>query len=236
MPYTFSKTGTHHLEHREENQDAVSFKEDGRYAVITLADGVSSCPNSREGAEIAAREMTRLLFLKAPHFLSFPEETIAELSLAHIRWELKKKAEELNIEIDELSSTLCSALYDKKTKRLLLVNLGDGLIITVGKNGCSLPVMPYDSRNGCVATTTPKAEKHMTVRKMAGDQLKSVYICSDGAWRSLFSRNTMKQEVREILQSNHKDRLGNYLDQNEHFDDCTFVSMDLKRKYERKPA
>ena len=233
MTYTFSKTGSHHLERKEGNQDVVTHEENERYAVITLADGVSSCTNGREGAEVAAREMTRLLFHKAEHFMEFPEETIAELSLAHVKWELRKCAEQLNVDIDELSSTLCSALYDRKTRKLLLINLGDGLIITGSKKGCAIPSMPSDSRNGCYVTTTPEAEKKMKVRKLDAGVYESIYLCSDGAWRNLFDRSHMRQEVQYMINNNRSVQLGDYLNNMEPFDDCTFVSMELRRS-ERK--
>ena len=233
MTYTFTKTGSYHLERKEGNQDVVTHEENDRYAVITLADGVSSCTNGREGAEVASREMTRLLFHKAEHFMSFPEDMVAELSLAHIKWELKKCAEQLNVDIKELSSTLCSALYDRNTRKLLLINLGDGLIITGSKNGCAIPAMPSDSRNGCYVTTTPEAEKKMKVRKLDAGVYESIYLCSDGAWHNLFERSRMCKEVQYMIKNNRTEQLGDYLGRKETYDDCTFISMEL-RKGERK--
>ena len=236
MPYTFTKTGTGHLERNEENQDVVHFEENGRYSVITLADGVSSCTNGKEGAEIASRELKRLLFEKASHFMSFDEGTVAELSLAHILWELERYARENQISVEELSSTLAGALYDKKTKQLLLVNLGDGMIITGNREGCFLAARPSDSRYGTTVTTTYGARNEMKVRKLDGTKFESVYLCSAGAWRCMFDRIQMTEPVQKMIRNNNYRKLGTYLTSRNPFDDCTFVGMKLKQKYERKTA
>jgi serine/threonine protein phosphatase PrpC len=168
--------------------------------------------------------------------MDFPEETVAELSLAHIRWELQQKADAMHIDVKELSSTLCSALYDRKTRKLLLVNLGDGMIITGSKSGCAVPAMPSDSRNGCYVTTTPEAEKKMRVYKMDAGTAETIYLCSDGAWHNLFERSRMRQEVQTMIKMKRNKQLGDYLQKQDPFDDCTFITMELKKKSERNYA
>ena len=94
--------------------------------------------------------------------------------------------------------------------------------------------MPSDSRNGCYVTTTPDAEKKMKVRKLDAGVYESIYLCSDGAWHNLFDRSRMRQEVQFMIRNNRSSQLGDYLSHTEPFDDCTFISMDLKKNSERK--
>lgn len=50
MIQKLSEAGTHHGSADKENQDVVCYGNNKKYAVISLADGVSSCKMARDGA------------------------------------------------------------------------------------------------------------------------------------------------------------------------------------------
>ena len=67
-------------------------------------------------------------------------------------------------------------------------------------------------------------------------QENTIYLCSDGAWHNLFERSRMRQEVQTMIKMKRNKQLGDYLQKQDPFDDCTFITMELKKKSERNYA
>lgn len=227
MIYTLSDTGYHHSALSEENQDAVSFATNRKYTVISLADGVSSCKEAKKGAEIACRAVTDLLLMKGDYFLEFEKDQISRGVMAHVLHEIDRQARKESKCTDEYSSTVESALYDKKHHKLLFFHLGDGVIIASGKNGCRVIANPAHSTAGCCVTTTQNAVSATKVGIIDTASFDSVVICSDGAWREMYSGNRLKTEVASFLVERNFDKLKHFLRSQHCFDDYSFISMDL---------
>ncbi len=228
MIYTFSHTGACHAASHVQNQDAVCHAENKRYAVISLADGVSSCSEAKTGAEIAGRAITNLLFKKGSAFFEMNGRQVLELGLSHILYELKQRAMEDKKEPEAYSSTISSVLYDKAKQRLLCFHLGDGIILAAGGGRCRILAMPADSSSGCCATTTENAHEMAVFKDVSAVGMESVMICSDGAWRQMFERNRLKPEVSAMISNHEMRRLEEYLGSQEIFDDHSIIFMDLQ--------
>ena len=56
----FTKIGTFHLNKKIENQDSFLHSSNERYDIISLADGVSSCVNSKIGSTIACETVNKM--------------------------------------------------------------------------------------------------------------------------------------------------------------------------------
>lgn len=224
----FSNRGTCHAASHTENQDAVCHAENKRYAVISLADGVSSCREAKTGAEIAGSAITNLLFKKGSMFFEFDDRQVSELVLSHILYELRQQAKEEEKEPEAYSSTVSSVLFDKNKQRLLCFNLGDSIILAAGGGRCRILAMPADSSSGCCVTTTENAHVMAFSRVISTAGMESVMICSDGAWRQMFEKNRLKPEVSSLISNHEFDRLEEYLRRQEIFDDHSMISMDLQ--------
>ncbi len=231
-----SEMGTNHGDGTGENQDALCHAQNKDFCVISLADGVSTCKEAKCGAEIASRAITNLLLKKGDHFLEFGNEKIAELALSHILFELKQRAENDSQNLEDYSSTVASVLVDKRKKRILCFNLGDGIILAVGKGKCRVLAMPADSSSGCCVTTTKSATKMASVKIFDAKAVESIVICSDGAWKQMFDKNKLKPEVFSLLANNEYDGLMDFLVGQNCFDDYSFISLNMKQRNRRKSA
>ena len=234
--HQLSKTGTYHLDAHEENQDALCYGCNRSFSVISLADGVSTCKEAKRGAEIASRAITDLLLQKGDHLFGFENQQIADFALSHVLYELKQKASEDRENLAEYSSTIASVFWDKRHGKLLCFNLGDSLIMATGKSGCRVLAMPSDSSSGCCVTTTKNALLMATVRVIDTSQIESVIICSDGAWKPMFTKNKLRPEVAALLIRQEFEELKAFLNKQDCFDDYSFISMDIQRECRRKSA
>lgn len=231
-----SEMGANHSGESGENQDALCHAQNKDFCVISLADGVSACKEAKCGAEIASRAITNLLLKKGDYFLEFGNEQIAELTLSHILFELKQRAENDSQNLEDYSSTIASVLVDRKKNRILCFNLGDSIILAVGKGKCRVLAMPADSSSGCCVTTTKSAAKMVSVKIFDADAVESVVICSDGAWRQMFDKNKLKPEVFSLLANNEYDGLMDFLVGQNCLDDYSFISLNMQQRNRRKSA
>jgi hypothetical protein len=232
----FSHIGAYHDSIHEENQDVVYSGTNRRFSVISLADGVSSEKEARAGAEIASEAVTNLFLYKGDCFMDFETEKIAEFTASHVLYELNQKAAADSKAVEDYSSTIASVVYDKRKRKLLLLNLGDSMIIAASNGKCFILAMPSDSLNGCCVTTTKKAALMTKVKVMDVGVLDSILICSDGAWKNMIIKNRLKPEVASLIACGEYRKFKDYLESQESFDDYSFISMDLKHNHRRKSA
>lgn len=236
MVSLLSDIGMYHRETDGENQDVVSQKENKRYSVISLADGVSTCSRAKTGAAIASASITNLFFKNASFFLEFDEKQIAEYTLSHILSELTQQAENDLTDLCEYSSTISGVLYDHVTRKLLFFNLGDSIIIAVENGMCKIVSMPSNSREGCCVTTTNGAIECIHTGVIEAASFDSIIICSDGAWCHMFEKNKLKREVASMLCRKAFNELADYLSIQRCYDDYSFISIDTIQKDRRKSA
>lgn len=228
MIYQYSTIGLRHAATGGENEDALSSGENGRYTAITLADGVSACREARAGAERASTVLKKMLLDKGTDLFDFSGRQIAEVTLCHILYHLERLAEANGGTAEDYSSTISGVLFDRWKDRLLLVNVGDGMILAQGSCGSRILAVPSDSSRGCCVTTTRNACLAATAKVMTAEGLDSVLICSDGVWRHLFENGRLEPEVAELLAGEDWRGLAAYLDSWDRQDDCTFIALDLK--------
>lgn len=222
-----SEAGAWHRQAGVENQDAVAHGSNRRLTGIFLADGVSECVQAGVAARVSCDAMAYLLLNRGQFFFDFSKEERADYSVAHLRRELQNRANEEGNPLEEYSSTFAGVLLDKKTNRLLVMNLGDCLVAGVRSGSFTILSRPDDSSRGCCTATTVGAEKAFRsgVEDAAG--LESVFICSDGAWRLLFEGGRLKAEAETLLLRRAYGELADFLRKAEPYDDCSFISLTL---------
>ncbi|MCD7854280.1 MAG: protein phosphatase 2C domain-containing protein [Clostridiales bacterium] len=232
-----SKRGAYHAAEKEENQDAVYFGSNKDFYVISLTDGVSACKKAKEGAETAGRAITDLFLKAGKLFFELDEKKAAEIILAHILYEQKICADKAGENLNEYSCTAACVVFDRKKNKILCFNLGDGMIMAAGRGSCRVVCPPSDSSSGCCVTTTENAAEMVSVRVYDAALIDSVVICSDGAWEVMFEKNCrLKEEADSLLINSEYDKLGDFLTEQNSFDDYSFISLDMRRKKRRRSA
>ncbi len=229
MIYQYSTMGARHAASGGDNEDALSFGENGRFAAVTLADGVSACQAARAGAVRASEVLKKMLLDKGAGLFDFSGRQIAEVTLSHILYHLERLADKSGGTVEDYSSTISGVLFDRWEDRLLLVNVGDGMILAQGSCGSRILAMPCESSEGCCVTTTRNACVVATAKVMTVDGLDSVLICSDGAWRHLFEGTGLGPEAAALLSGEDWCGLAAYLDGQNCQDDCSFIALSLKQ-------
>ena len=225
MQDQFSHMGGRHRRSGGENQDALWAEETARFAVIALADGVSSCRRAKCGADIACRTLARLMLSQGSRLLSFPPEDTAGFALSRIRYELQKEGGPA----EDYASTAAAVLLDRKSRKLLCFNLGDGLIGGTEAGRCRILAAPSDSSAGCCTTATVGAEQAAAVCTLPVGRLDSVFLCSDGAWEHLTEAGQLTEEAAGLLADRSYGELERRLIAREPQDDFSLIAMELKR-------
>ncbi len=207
---------------------------DGRLYAAVLADGVSLCSASRTGAEVACKVLLKLFLLKGDMLLDNSEacdnEGKSQLIISHVLYELAEKAKSEARDLEEYSCTLSGVLADSESGKMLYFSLGDSIIIAVSRCGlrCRILTRPDNNHEGICVTTTKDAAAMSKLGIESMKDFASVIIFSDGAWREIFNRNVIKNEVKEILAVQNYDKLKEFLKGREIFDDYSFIALNLE--------
>lgn len=227
MIYECRRTGLRHERAGAGNQDSICVKRRGRLTAVALADGVSTCLMAEEGAETAAQAAADLFSLKGKELMEYDEKDIAEIVTSHVLFELSSKAEEGTGQTEDYSSTLSAVMYDSQAGDLLIYNLGDCIVLAAADGQCSIAAMPYDSSDGCCVTTTIGAASAASVRKMDAGRIDYVVLCSDGAWREMFSKGHIIDSVKGMISEGRFGDLEEYLKECRCEDDNSFAALRI---------
>ncbi len=222
-----SEAGKHHGYDNEKNQDCVLYEKKNNVLYIILADGVSSGKYSADGARIACKITKEFLNAMGEKIFERNSYEIAGSLLADINIALKCEAEKSQTNINEYASTIAFSVIDNNRNEIYYFSLGDNLILALGEKKFTVLTMPSDSREGCCVTTTLNGYMYSKSGVINTIEVKSVVICSDGAWNIMYNRNKMYPVVREALINRDYDSLRKLLKGKERVDDCSFISIDL---------
>lgn len=228
MIYQYSRTGTYHIQNGQNNQDVILTKETKRFSAAVLADGVSSCSKAAEGAAIAAKALIELLMDSGEFFFGFDSKKTTDFILSRVLFELNKTAQKSGNDAAEYSSTLCSVIFDKTTRKLLYFSLGDSMITATGSKGFEILAAPYeDNGTGCCTTTTENASAAVRTAVINAEEYDSVLLLSDGAWANLFCKGSLSGNVRDMIVRQDMPALAAYIENLGGQDDNSFIAMEL---------
>lgn len=185
-----SQRGEYHARNDQPNQDIVRKRENGLYAVAAVADGVSSCPFAREGAELACRIAIDFFMSDAEYLFDFSPEKIAYLFIELIKVHLSKAALAAEASLSDFSSTLLLCGVDKKNGRLLAINLGDGAVVIERGERSGIVLMPRRFNKSCCSTTTENAYLSAQTILTDTEDVSRICIFTDGALDRLCGADT----------------------------------------------
>lgn len=175
-------------------QDYVCHESYRGIGAIVLADGAGSASHAEAGAKIVATCVARFLTRNLRELVA-SEEANARLMILNVaRQALVEQADQLQIDLRELASTLLFAVSDNKV--MLTGQLGDGRI---GIRAKYLPVWRVidtaykgEFSNTTVFITSPNAEQYLKLALIPVKDVSGCVLMSDGAESCLYQRATEK--------------------------------------------
>lgn len=184
--YSYSKTGQWHKAHNQENQDAVYYFENDDIVFCAVADGVSSCENSKRGAELACELACRLCRYEYKYFFSIEKEIIKWLIVSYIQKHISSYAEKNGHAPESYASTLCFVCIDKYTDKMITFTLGDSRIYLVNGKNTVLCTDTASIREDNLTNTTMTVNAYydVSVTFEVFTEGGSVLLCTDGVWRN----------------------------------------------------
>ena len=214
--YIYSKIGEWHKKNNKENQDTVYSFENDDIVFCAVADGVSSCKNSKVGAELACEAAGKLCRQEYKYFFAIEKDTAKWLIVSYIQKQILKYAERNKQKPEDYASTLCFVCIDKHSKQMMTFTLGDSRIYFI-RDKEAIPCVgsaQYCEDNRTYVTMTKNADYEAAITFEDFTSCDSVLLCTDGVWRN-FSNQFLK-----IMDC---DLLAEYLDAHNISDDCTFL-------------
>ncbi len=219
----YSKIGEYHKKNNLENQDYTYTYETSEGAFYAIADGVSSCKNSREGAEIACAISAKVVLDDIDYYFdSNPEKTI-NLILANIRRRISQIAKEANQKDISYASTLCFVCVHKKRHQAMTFVLGDSRVYFFSSESVyqKNPVHAYEDNETCT-TLTKFAQEDVGFSIDNFSEDNRFILCTDGCWKNLFYIDEKNNTAMKKVDNNE---IMEYLNETMISDDCSFLAV-----------
>lgn len=179
----YSEAGTYHKQHGIENQDAIKVGMKDDYFFCAISDGCGSSKYAKQAAEVvvgASIDFCYDLVLKNNKI-----ESLKELPYI-LQLELQNKSQILNLDFNELKSTLVLFVLNLKTKRYYIAHIGDGIVI------CGDQVLSYPE-NGMTSQFTYFANQEDVLKHFRINtgilKNQSVLISTDGLFNNCYNTN-----------------------------------------------
>ena len=223
----FSKVGSYHKYLNQQNQDYLCSIETEDFAVIMLADGATGCKEGQEGAWLACDAVAEIIKRDGSGFFQYSEKKISYLLIEQILYWLETHIEE-GEDILEYGSTFLLAFIEKENGRMVLVNLGDGAVLSVNPTGVEYRIQPKQFQGKPCLTVTDGADEAMQVKVENLAFGERVLLGSDGFLEQL-SDSKEGNEIRKRLCGNDLKGVNKKLSEMENVDDCSYIVFTRER-------
>lgn len=223
----YQKTGKYHLEKGLDNQDIVYEAESKTANIIVIADGVSSCYNSKQGAEIACKAVSDIMLNETAYMFSSSRGKVADLLSAYVYKQLSIVAKKDNQPVSSYSSTLSFVCYNKISGKIMTFVLGDSLIYLILDGNITLACKPKlfdDSKT--YTTTTQNVAEIIEINVFESQSSARYLLATDGAWKTFYSSGVLSDEIEQAVR---EEKIFDYLEEQQCTDDCSIVMMDVPK-------
>lgn len=212
-------------------QDCVLFEENGHVALAAVADGVSSCKNAAEGAQIACQTIKQIMTQESDYYFSCKQDCVGSLLLNYVCRVLQSAADEAGEDVMSYASTLSFVCFHKKSGKMMVFSLGDSKVFSVGETGIQcLTDSQADENNRCCATVTQGAEKQVQLQVFVYDGQTDYLLMTDGAWRLLYTDCRLRKDLREQIEKRNYRDLASFFENMKPTDDCSYIALQSDRK------
>ena len=180
---------------RYKHSSAIKRKHFSFFYGLSLADGAGSCEHSDIGAELVCEKV--LYFIKSNFDVLLLGHDTDTRILQYLMKILEDAAEEKNIELRSLSSTLLFVAI--KNNKYIIGHIGDGVIGMLDKKGKVRTISHPENgeySNTTYFTTSVNHKGRLKIFKGTLNNAVGFILMSDGTEESLYDKN--KRELIEI--------------------------------------
>jgi len=180
--------GRGHLSKKIPCQDRVHSFRKNNFATIALADGAGSCLHSEKGAELATKEISKIIYSSFNDFFK-NKVNVPKCIISQLKKRLSKFSEKYNIPIKELSSTLLFVCI--KDNRYIAGHIGDGVIgYKNTDNDINVLSHPENGEysNSTYFVTSFNAHKYLRIYQGNLNEIEGFILMSDGSEESLYDK------------------------------------------------
>ena len=221
----FTKIGAFHRALNQDNQDYVFSLEGKDYITIMLADGAASCEMGLEGAKLTCQSIAQVVEREGTIFFNYSKDKMAYLLTEQILYCIESNKRD-TCDLKDYGSTFALIFMEKKTGRTVLVNLGDGAILSIDdEKKYSYLMRPKRYGGNPCLTTTKGAQKAIEIDVINVPLGNTLFLCSDG-----FLDMLKNNDVVNLLNNYDVDGLNRILLSEENSDDCSYISFTRRRK------
>ena len=219
LVYSNSKVGRFHRENGLLNQDSIKCLQTEDLVLGVLADGVSAAQNGGEGAAITTETVAKFLLNNGKKLFCLSEEHLKTAVLNEVLSALKEKA--VGDDVEQFASTLVFSLFQKSQNRLMLFTLGDSKIYLLSSDGCK----PFAENllKELKFTTSKDAFKSAELKIVSAEDIKGVMLCSDGAWRTMYSNGVMLPSLFTAGKTFELDAFKEHFEKQDCYDDMSVI-------------
>ena len=219
--------GKMHISRNMVCQDRTFYKEFNGVKIIALADGAGSKSKSEIGAEVVCKNICDLFITKFIDYLLYFEDektnqarhkknmiNLSREIITYLVTALKTKALEMNIAVEELSSTLL--FFAIKDNHYIMGHIGDGVIAGLYDENNTYKVRvlsePENGERSNITFFVPdtNAVEHLHIQAGSIDNLKGVLLTSDGAGTVLFNGNSVDDNVYKLFSNFQNQKHNDY--------------------------
>lgn len=224
----YQKTGEYHLLNDMQSQDTVLQEESKTAKISVIADGVSSCENSKRGAEIACEAVSRLMLNETEYLFAASKKKIADLISAYVYKKLLEEARAHNNSVDSYASTLSFVCYNKLSGEVMTFVLGDSLVYIIDQGAIALSCTPSVIYEHMTYTTTTKNVADIIKVDFSKKNDVKFLLATDGAWKTFYYGGGGSFS-RELLKAVEEDNIDSYLENQHCVDDCSIVTIAIPK-------
>lgn len=227
MKTTYQKIGKYHLENGLDNQDVVYEAESRTAKIIAIADGVSACCNSKQGAEIACKAICDIMLEETEYIFSSTKEKAVGLLSDYVYKKLSATADKNSQSVSSYSSTLSFVCYNKISGKIMTFVLGDSLIYLISDGNMSLACKPKLFDDSKTYTTTTENVAEVIELNVVIPQNNARYLlATDGAWKAFYSGGLLSDKFEQAIK---KEKIIDYLEKQQCKDDCSIAMLDVPK-------
>lgn len=183
----FSHPGSYHTKHGMTNEDRVRIVEKDNISVTVMCDGAGGLTAGGIAAELLSCKLADYVLDQFDVLYSSSSEKAKYTMICTIEDTLSEYANDNNISVEELATTIMIAAVDVSSGRCICFHLGDGIIFMEEQNIVNVVSPPRygANKNKTFLTANCDLWKHLRFYRWNNPNLKTLILMTDGAMEHL---------------------------------------------------
>lgn len=220
----FCKTGAYHLKNGEVCQDKAGYFETKDYVIAVIADGVTACEKSDEGADIICRAFISFVLDEQENVFVYSKEKLAYLMIEYLLYCLEIETAKKGDAIQEYASTIAGVVVDRRNRKAVIINLGDGAVFTFSSSRMLEQLEPKRINGKPCLVTTKESYKAAEIKRLEVKFGEGLFLCTDG-FIEILERRGKDLDAKELIVGYDFSRLQMKLQLHDTMDDCSYIAI-----------